>query len=146
MRKISIGAILLGGAVDILSSTLLGLPFAFFALSSVDLSHVPHAEMSAATAAAIQGNVPMFTAQILAGLLGSVLGGAVAAGLAGRNELLNGCLSSFLCISLGAVVLVTGANHLPLWVDILMLPASPAMGMLGGAIVRLSRNRRPALA
>jgi hypothetical protein len=41
MGRISIKGVLLGGVVDVLSSVLLGIPFAVYAVLRINLAHVP---------------------------------------------------------------------------------------------------------
>ncbi len=142
MRKISILGVLLGAVVDIVSSLLLGMPFALFAASRADLTHVPPAQVSAAITAAIHGNIPLYLAELSMGLLGSLLGGIVAAGFAKRAELLNGVLSSFLCLIMGVFLIASGKDSDPFWLQIILLMASPAFALMGGALVRSHRLRR----
>jgi uncharacterized membrane protein YfcA len=110
MSKVSVKGVLIGGIVDIVTSVVLGLPFALYAMLKVDLSHTPNAQASAAVTAAIHANVPLYVAQLLVGLACSVLGGYVAAWLAKHDELLNGGLSSVLCVAGGIYVLATGKD------------------------------------
>jgi hypothetical protein len=42
MGKVSIKGVLVGGIVDVVTSVVLGLPFAIYAMSKVDLSHTPN--------------------------------------------------------------------------------------------------------
>jgi uncharacterized membrane protein YfcA len=102
--------VLVGGLVDVAASVLLGLPFAIYATTKVDLYHTPNAQSSTALTAAVRGNVPLYVAQLLVGLACSVLGGYVAAWLAKHDELLNGGLSSFLCVALGIYTMTSGKD------------------------------------
>jgi len=38
MSRVSVKGVLIGGVVDVVSSVVLGLPFAFYAMSKIDLS------------------------------------------------------------------------------------------------------------
>jgi hypothetical protein len=140
--KVSIKAVLIGGVVDVVSSVVLGLPFALYAILKVDLSHTPNARASAAVTAAIHGNVPLYVAQLLVGLACSVLGGYVAAWLAKHDELLNGSLSSVLCVALGIYTISTGKDSNPHWLQVLLLIASPLLALLGGDLMRRLRRSR----
>jgi hypothetical protein len=142
MRKVSILGVLLGAIVDIVSSLLLGAPIAFYAASRADLSHVPPEQISEAIKASMHSRVPLYAAQLAMGLVGSILGGVTAAGVANREELLNGGLSSFLCIIMGIVMIASGKDSNPLWHQLLMLVASAVFALLGGALVRWRRHRR----
>ena len=142
MSKVSVKGVLIGGIVDIVTSVVLGLPFALYAMLKVDLSHTPNAQASAAVTAAIHANVPLYVAQLLVGLVCSVLGGYVAAWLAKHDELLNGGLSSVLCVAGGIYVLATGKDSNPHWLQALLLVASPLLAILGGDLMRRLRLRR----
>ena len=54
----------------------------------------------------------------------SILGGYVSARIAKHDEVLNGALSSILCIGFGVQALVNGTGHL--WQHLRFLPLSPA--------------------
>ena len=81
----------------------------------------------------------MHVAQILIGLACSALGGFVAARIAKHDELLNGALSSLLCLALSIYVVATGQDLSPRWVQMLLLPASPVMALLGGYLMQRRR-------
>ena len=119
-----------------------GLPFAIYEMTKVDLSHTPSAQASTALTQAIRSNVPLYIGQLLVGLTCSVLGGYVAGWLAKRDELLNGTLSSFLCVALGIFSMASGKDSNALWVQILMLLASPVLALIGGDLMRRQRQRR----
>jgi len=140
MRKISVKGVLIGGIVDIVSSVVLGLPFALYTALKVDLSHAPNSQASTAVTAAIHGNVPLYAAQLLVGLACSVLGGYVAAWLAKHDELLNGALSSILCVALSIYTISTGKDSNPHWLQVLLLMASPLLALLGGDLMRRLRR------
>jgi len=142
VTKISVKGVLIGGIVDIVTSVVLGLPFAIYAMFKVDLSHIPKAQASAAMTAVIQGNLPLYAGQLLVGLASSVLGGYVAAWLAKHDELLNGGLSSAFCVALGIYAVATGKDPNPHWLQVLLFLASPLMALLGGDIMRRQRRGR----
>ena len=141
--KVSIPGVLIGGVVDVFSSVLTGLPFALYVTLKLDPAQRigPHA--SEAVTAALHANVPLYTAELLTGLLCSVLGGYVAAVIAKRHEHLNGSLSSWLCIGLGITMMLLGLSREPVWVGMLLLLASPACGLLGGELRLRQRRARP---
>jgi hypothetical protein len=141
MSKVSIKGVLIGGIVDVVSSVVLGLPFAIYAISKIDFAHTPKDRVGPTITAAMNGNVPVYIGQLLIGLACSVLGGYVAARLAKGNELLNGTLSSFLCIVLGIYTVSLGKDSHPLVVQVLLFVASPAFGLLGGYLSLLQRRR-----
>jgi hypothetical protein len=144
MNKISIKGVLIGGLVDIVTSVILGISFAIYGMSKVNMSPLPKDGVATTMATAIHTNGPLYVAQLLVGLGCSVLGGYIAAWLAKRNELLNGALSSFLCVSLGIFTMASGKSSDRFWVQILLLVASPAMALLGGELMRRWRRAPPA--
>jgi hypothetical protein len=142
MSRVSIKGVVIGGIVDVVSSVILGLPFAIYTMSKLDLSNIPSDQRSAALAAAMHQDLPLYLGELAVGLLCSVLGGYVAAWLAKHDELLNGGLSSFLCVSLGIYTMASGKDSNALWVQILLLLASPALALVGGELMRRQRMRR----
>ena len=59
-----------------------------------------------------------------------------------HDELLNGGLSSFLCVAFGIYTMASGKDSNALWVQVLMLLASPALALIGGDLMRRQRQRR----
>jgi hypothetical protein len=142
MSRISIKGVLVGGIVDIVSSVVLGLPFALYTMLTLDLSNVPKDRVESTLTAAIHGNMPLYVGQLLVGLACSALGGYVAAWIAKHDELLNGGLSAFLCAGLGIYTMASGKDSNPLWIQILMLVSSPTLALLGGDLMRRQRRSR----
>jgi putative membrane protein (TIGR04086 family) len=132
MRKISVKGVLIGGIVDVVSSTLLGIPLAVYALSKVDMTHTPNDQLGAAILVVTHARPWLYATQLFVGLLCSVLGGYVAAWLAKHDELLNGTLSSFLCLVVGIYSIALGKDSHAHWVQFLMLVAAPICGFFGG--------------
>ena len=62
----------------------------------------------------------------------SVLGGYVSARIAKHDELLNGANSSILCVGGGTYAVISGSAADDLWMHLVCLPLSPALGALGG--------------
>jgi len=143
--KISLKGVLIGGVVDVLSSSLLGIPLAIYAVSKVDLAHTTKDQIASAFAAVSNATPWLYATQLLRGLTCSVLGGYVAARLAKHDELLNGALSAFLCVALGIYAIVSGKDSHALWVQILMFISAPVCGFFGGYL-RLRHRSVQALA
>lgn len=142
--NVSLKGVLIGGIVDILSSSVLGIPLAVYAVSKVDLAHTPKDQLGAAIAAVSHGNPWLHGMQLAVGLACSVLAGYVAAWLAKHNELLNGTLSSFLCVAIGIYSMVSGRDSHAPWVQILILISAPVCGFFGGYL-RLRQRHIPAV-
>lgn len=140
MRRISIKGVLIGGVVDVVSSILFDIPVSLYMLSKVDFRHLAPDKIQAAVVAATHAHPGVHTLEMLLGLLGSVLGGYMAALIARHNFLLNGALSAWLCISLGIGGLALGVDADPLKTQILLMVASPLGGLLGGYLSSLRKQ------
>jgi hypothetical protein len=142
--KVSLKGVLIGGIADVVSSSLLGIPLAVYALSKVDVAHTPKDQLGSAIVAVSQGTPWLYGTQLLVGLACSVLGGYVAAWLAKHDQLLNGALSSFLCTAIGIYSIASGKDSNARWVQILILISAPVCGFFGGYL--RVRHRVPAVA
>jgi MFS superfamily sulfate permease-like transporter len=69
---------------------------------------------------------------LIIGLACSMAGGFVSAKIAGHDELLNGALSSILCVTLGIYQLARGHADYQPFVQMLMMLASPTFALLSG--------------
>lgn len=138
MNRISLKGVAIGNIVDILSTNIAALPVMMYVLrtSAAD----GHAAGSASQILMASG-VFIVTSSIL-GALCSVLGGYVSARIAKHEEVLNGALSSILCVGVDVYAILSGgaAGHLGL--HLAFLPLSPALGALGGYL-RSRRNVQP---
>jgi len=76
------------------------------------------------------------------GSLCSVFGGYVAAWIAKHDEVLNGALSSILCVGSGVYALLGARAAGDAALHLALLPLSPALGALGGYL-SLWRKARP---
>ena len=130
--KVSLKGVLIGGIVDVVSSSLMGVPLAVYALSKVDVAHTPKEQLGPAIVAVSHGTPWLYGMQLLVGLACSVFSGYVAARLAKHDELLNGTLSAFLCVAIGIYSIASGKDSNAHWVQILMLISDPVCGFLGG--------------
>ena len=61
-----------------------------------------------------------------------MLGGYVSARIAKHAEVLNGALSSILCVGSGVYAVINLGSAGSLWLHLALLPLSPALGALGG--------------
>jgi MFS family permease len=143
MKRISATGILIGGVTDILSTNLLSFPITVYVIAANGVMFLPKNQQQAAIVAALHANAWLYTALMLIGACGSLLGGYLAASIAKRDEMLNGTLSSFLCVGIGLYAIITGNGGEPLWRAIVMLPLSPALGAAGGHFRRVTRQGAP---
>lgn len=142
MKKISIKAVVIGAVVDVFSTTVLALPLTFYVMSRLDIAHIPQDRLTAALTAAMQSNHLIYGIQLALGMACSVLGGYVAGLIARHDHMLNGALSSWLCLALGIYTLAAGKNSHSVAMEILILASSPMLALCGGYIA----NRRSARA
>jgi FixJ family two-component response regulator len=73
--KVSLKGVLIGGIVDVVSSSLMGIPLAVYALSKVDVAHTPKEQLGSAIVAVSHETPWLYGTQLLIGLACSVLGG-----------------------------------------------------------------------
>jgi hypothetical protein len=108
VRGISVFAIVFGGAVDLVLTLILEIPFGIFVVASLGLTKTPRGQMGAALLESIHGSPGLYAVQMAIGLGCSVLGGFVAASIARQRRVTNGVLASWLCVGLGVHTLATG--------------------------------------
>jgi hypothetical protein len=107
------------------SSILFGGLFAFLAILVMhEIARVPHT--------AVIRSIQLRLALFIIGLACSIAGGFVSAKIAGHDELLNGALSSILCVTLGIFQFASGHADYQPFVQVLMMIASPTFALLGG--------------
>jgi len=128
--RVSILGVVTGGIADVVLSSLLAVPVIIYVIVKYDLLHAPNGP--AAIASSIHSSPWLYGLQLTIGLGCSVLGGYVAAWIAKRDEPLNGLLSSFLCVAIGAYSVFSGKDSQPLRVQIILIAAAPAFAFLGG--------------
>jgi hypothetical protein len=141
MSKLSLKGVLLGGITDIVATNILALPIIVYVmLTHIDLAHLPSNQVAPAVVAALHASIPLNALQILVGSVCSILGGYVGARVAKHDELLNGALTSVLCMAFGIYSLSGGSRSAPVSLSLMSFIASPALGLLGGYL--RSRQKR----
>ena len=119
VSRISIKAVLIGNVVDIAGSFLVGFVVMTGAIFIAIAAHLPRRALH---------QHGMLTGILFAsGLLISAIGGYVAGRIAGHDEMVNGGLSSFLCILVSLFGVARG--HTSAWLSLL---AAPSFAVLGG--------------
>jgi hypothetical protein len=128
MKRLSLKGVAIGNIVDVVSSYIVGFSVATYVLMS---SAASVKDLEAADQLVRASGVFWFWSVIL-GSLGSVLGGYVAARIARHDDVLNGALSSTVCVGATVYALVSGgaAGHEALY--LVSLPLSPALTAFGG--------------
>lgn len=140
MRRVSIKAVALGGFADIVSSIAFDIPVSLWVLSRVNFLHVAPEQIQASVSAAVSAHPGVHTLEMLLGFVASILGGYVAARLAKHDALLNGALSSWLCVALGIGGMALGVDSDPVRTQVLLVVVSPAFGLLGGYLASLRKQ------
>ncbi len=118
-----------GGITDVVASTFLAIPLIIYLVVRYHPSPAPGG--SPAVAALMHSSVWMY-GQLAIGLGCSLLGGYVAARIAKHDELLNGLLSSFLCVAFGIYSVLAGKDFQPMLAQVFLLAAAPVFAFLGG--------------
>ena len=143
MRRISWLAVVVGGIVDVGASNLASLPIVFYVMARSNILALPRTEQTAAVTAFILAHAAVYAVLAVVGTLCSLLGGYVSALIARRSEVLNGILSSYLCLGVGIWALATGQEQMPTWLFLLLLPLSPIVSGLGGYLRLIQIRARP---
>jgi hypothetical protein len=139
MKRISFKGVAIGNIVDIVSTNVVVLPVVVYVLFSAGSPP----DIAAASAKEIlKGNSLFVVASSILGGLCSVLGGYVSARIAKHDEVLNGALSSILCVGSGVYTVISLSSAGPLWLHLAFLPLSPALGALGGYLRSRQNARR----
>lgn len=129
MKRISFKGVAIGNVVDIVTTNIVMIPVMIYILASAGVGSLPDHGAASATNILRASTIYLMASSILGGLC-SVLGGYVSARIAARDEVLNGALASILCVGFGVYALMNGTGRL--WLHLLELPLSPALGALGG--------------
>lgn len=142
LHRVSVKSILVGGLVDIGLSLGLGIPLALYELSKVGTTGVYNEHIVGSSGSSPHNVLALRLWQLGIGLACSVLGGYVAARLAKHDELLNGTLSSILCVALGVFTISAGRSSDPLLVQVVLFSASPALGFVGAWLWIMQKRTR----
>ena len=136
MKRISLKGVAIGSITDILSTNVVMFPVVIYVLASAGLN--PDT-VAGSMAKVLNASTLFFVSSSILGGLCSVLGGYVAARIAKHDELLNGGLSSILCVGSGVYALVSGSAAGHLLLHLVYLPLSVALGTFGG-LLRARQN------
>jgi len=144
MRRISIVGVITGGVVDIVATNIATIPLMIYVMSSLGSPHISQSQLSAKMLTALHENPGLYAVQMAGGLGSSLLGGYVAALIAKREEILNGFLSSWLCVAFGIYGFTSGLDALdssPWYVKAMLSVLGPICALLGGYL-RLTQKKR----
>ncbi len=135
MKRVSVLAVVIGAAIDVIVSVLATMPFSFMAMFRMALANPSVKFTTGLVLAAVHSSPLLYGGAVLCVLACSLLAGAVAASLAKHDQVLNGAMSSFITVLLNAYHLVSGTRSNTVWITALMLLASPGIGALGGYLI-----------
>jgi len=127
MRRISLRGVLIGGVVDIGASFVTAIIGAMLVLIISAVAHIPRTS--------IHQSGLVTDALFVCGLINSAIGGYIAAKISKHDEVLNGALSSGLCVFLTILELCRG--HKNAWPALVLAPMFAALGGY------LNARRRP---
>ena len=140
MKRISLKGVAIGNIIDIVATNVVVLPVMIYIPVSAKTGSPADSGAGSATEILGRSTLLLVSSSILGGLC-SVLGGYVSARIAKHDEVLNGGLSSILCVASGVYAVINVSPAAPLWLHLVYLPLSPALGALGGYL----RSRQNAL-
>jgi hypothetical protein len=140
VRKNLVIGVVAGGVTDIVLTNILTGPIAVYVALTTGVLTLPKDQQSAAWIAALHANFVLYALLLCIGAACSIAGGYVAAWIAKERELVVGACSSFLCVGSEIYALATGKSSGPLWITLLFLPLSPALGAAGGYLRRSGRS------
>jgi hypothetical protein len=123
MKRVSFRGVAIGNVVDIVATNVVMLPVVIYVMASAKTG----AEFAAE---ALKTSQVFLTTSTIFGGLCSIFGGYISARIAKHDEVLNGTLSAILCVGFGVYAMVKGSGHL--WLHVIYLPLSLALGALGG--------------
>jgi hypothetical protein len=141
MRRVVVRSVLVGGLIDAFCSSFLGAVSVVVVLLILSIAHTPPDSVAAVTSDIVHANPLFIAAQVVIGAGCSLLGGYIAARLAGHDERLNGAASSVVSLVSGIVAIALGHDPQQLTLHVLILPVKPALGYVGGYL-RASQVRR----
>ena len=133
VRRLSIKGITIGAVVDIVATNIVLMPLGIYLAATIHLERYSREESAKVLAAAMKQDPVVYGIQIGLGALCSILGGYVAARIAGRSMILNGALSSILCVGFGVYTMIfSPLDTTPLITHLLFFVGSVGCGAAGG--------------
>jgi putative membrane protein (TIGR04086 family) len=142
MTKVSVKGVLIGAIVDVIASGIAGIPLVLYVMTQMGITDAPTGQDQqsrvAAVTSLVHADTILHSIQLALGLACSILGGYVAARIAKHDEVLNGALSSFLCILLGIYSAASGKALESPAEHALLFAASFGAAALGGFLARKS--------
>jgi hypothetical protein len=141
MVRVSILGVVVGGIADILLTFVLQV----MVLGGViPFDQVPPDQVSQFLEQALLASPSLMAMSFITGGVATLIGGCVAARIAGHDEVLNGALSAWICAGTGLYALVSSTSTLPAWLIVLSILLSVACAAVGGILILRGKSPGPA--
>jgi hypothetical protein len=141
IKRVSFPGFIVGSIVDIVASNIWGVFAVFYILTTHHLPLTNPTELTSQILTLFRTDPVVFIGNMLIGGLCSVLGGYVGAWIAKHDEILNGALSSILCLATGFYSIATGAYTGNIFIALLSILVNPALCAFGGYLRWLWKYR-----
>jgi len=128
MKRVSLLGVVVGNITDILATNAVLLPLMFYVVYAASTGSLSEDVLSQILA---NSRLVFLASGVLGGLC-SVLGGYVSARVAKHDHVLNGALSSILCVAGGVYSLIHGSVLGQAWLHLVLIVLSPVLAALGG--------------
>jgi len=147
-KKVSILGFMVGSIADIVGTNIWAVVVTLYILFSYNLllTSASSTDLTETVLTIIKTDPLIFSLNFIVGSFFSILGGYIGAFIAKHDELLNGALSSFLCVLSGLYAIFTGSYSVPLYLAILSLLISPMLSMFGGYLRLKQKSGKQSLA
>jgi hypothetical protein len=144
-KKVSFLGFIVGSLVDVVGTNIWGVFITIYVLISFNLLGMAQSaptEISGRIYSIFKTDPFVFSANLIVGSLFSILGGYIGATIAKHDELLNGALSSFLCVGSGLISFFVHPQSTSILLVIISLVLSPLLAMFGGFLRLKQRIRK----
>jgi hypothetical protein len=145
VRKISLLGAISGGVIDIVLSGLAGVPLIAYVIATSNLRGLPPDQVSRTLIRTIHDRPAVYAAQLVIGFLCTVAGAYIGALIAKRAEILNGVLSSFVCLMFGIYGMVSGMDISTPLARVGLFLLTVTAGFLGGYLRSRQVRKRQAV-
>jgi hypothetical protein len=133
MSKVSIKGVVIGGVVDVVATNILAFPLVLYIMARIGTASAP---TPVEIMSALRADPILHSIQAALGIACSILGGYVAARIAKSHEMLNGALSSFLCVLIGLYDLASSVTLGSAPEHALLIAVSISAATFGGFLAR----------
>jgi hypothetical protein len=142
IKKVSFKGFIIGSVVDIVGTNAWGVLVTIYVIISYKLFQTAPTEITSRVLQIFKTDPLVFSANLIVGGCFSIFGGYIGALIAKHDELLNGALSSFLCVLTGIYSIITGSYSGFLLLALLSLLIDPLLCMFGGYLRLIQHSRK----